>query len=47
MSDFIHSIEADGFRDKPPESKVMPLPTKAIDRVAFGCVCVIRTNRAG
>ena len=29
MSDFIHSIAAAGLSDRPPESKVMPLPTSA------------------
>ena len=29
MSDFIHSIAAGGLSERPPESKVMPLPTSA------------------
>jgi hypothetical protein len=37
MSDFIHSMGADGFSDRPPESKVMPLPMRASVFVAFGC----------
>ncbi len=36
MSDFIQSIEPAGLRDRPPESKVMPLPTKATFLVASG-----------
>ena len=28
MSAFIHSIPVDGFSDRPPESNVMPLPTR-------------------
>ena len=27
MSDFIHSIATAGLSERPPESKVMPLPT--------------------
>ena len=29
MSHFMSIIDAAGFRDRPPESKVMPLPTRA------------------
>ncbi len=47
MSDFIHSIGAAGFSDRPPESKVMPLPTSARVRVAFGCRYASRTSRGG
>jgi hypothetical protein len=28
MSDFMVFIDVDGFSDSPPESKVMPLPTR-------------------
>src|SRR5450755_239941 len=47
ISDFIHSIGAAGFNDRPPESKVMPLPTRARVRVAFGCRYCRRTSRGG
>jgi hypothetical protein len=36
MSAFIQSIAADGLSDRPPESKVMPLPTSAIVLAASG-----------
>jgi hypothetical protein len=38
MSDFIQSIAAAGFSDRPPESKVIPLPTSARLRLALGWV---------
>ena len=37
MSDFIASIAFGGFSDRPPESNVMPLPTKTTVLVASGC----------
>ena len=30
MSDFISGMEVAGLRDRPPESKVMPLPISAM-----------------
>ncbi len=38
MSDFIHSIDWAGLSEIPPESNVMPLPTRARCLVASGCV---------
>jgi hypothetical protein len=38
MSDFIQSIASAGLSERPPVSKVMPLPTKATVRVASGWV---------
>jgi hypothetical protein len=34
MSNFIPTIPAGGFNDRPPVSKVIPLPTRAIWRFA-------------
>ncbi len=36
MSDFMVFIDADGFNDRPPESKVMPLPTSTTAPTAPG-----------
>ncbi len=47
MSAFIVSIDLDGFRDSPPESKVMPLPANTTVRSAPGWVYSSRTSRGG
>src|ERR1700677_5040165 len=47
MSHFIVSIDFGGLSDRPPESKVIPLPTNATVLVASGCVYESRTSRGG
>jgi hypothetical protein len=34
MSDFIHSMPCGGLSERPPESNVIPLPTRAMCRFA-------------
>ena len=38
MSHFIVSMDFGGLSERPPESKVIPLPTNATVLVASGCV---------
>ena len=47
MSDFIVSIDFGGLSDRPPESKVMPLPTNTTVLVACGGAYSSRTSRGG
>ena len=47
MSDFISGMEAGCLRDRPPESKVMPLPTRATRERARRGAQVTRTRRGG
>ena len=47
MSDFISGMEAAGFRLRPPESKVMPLPTSATWAAAWSGAHSRRTRRGG
>ena len=47
MSDFIVIIEAAGFSEMPPVSKVMPLPTSAMCAAASAGACSMRTSRGG
>ena len=47
MSHFIVSMDFGGLSERPPESKVIPLPTNATVLVASGCVYESRTSRGG
>ncbi len=47
MSDFMVSIEAGGLMHRPPESKVMPLPTSATEPFGFDGDQVRVTSRGG
>ena len=48
MSDFIVSIDFDGLSERPPESKVMPLPDEHHNAApASGWVYSSRTRRGG
>ena len=47
MSDFIHSMDFGGLSERPPESKVMPLPTRWTVVFALRVVCSRRTSRGG
>ncbi len=47
MSHFIVTMPAEGLMLSPPESKVMPLPTKATDALAAGGFHDIVTMRGG
>ena len=47
MSDFIVSMPVAGLRLRPPESNVMPFPTRATDPLAFGGFHVRVTMRGG
>ncbi len=47
MSHFIVSMDFGGLSERPPESKVMPLPTNATVCVASGCVYDSLTSRGG
>jgi hypothetical protein len=47
MSDFMVSMDFGGFSDSPPESNVMPLPTKTSVLVAPLPLYARRTSRGG
>ena len=47
MSHFIVCMDDAGLIDRPPESKVMPLPTNAMWARALGGLYVSRTSRGG
>ena len=47
MSDFIVSIALAGLSDRPPESKVIPLPASTSARLAPGGAYSSRTSRGG
>jgi len=47
MSDFINSIDLAGLSDRPPESKVIPLPASTSDRGAPSGAYSSRTSLGG
>ena len=47
MSDFISGMEAEGLRDRPPESKVIPLPISAMRCAGFSGTQETRTRKGG